>query len=193
MFNRIQTHRLMICTSEKDSFWLYNLQCTVMHPEEVSNVTDTGSLNKQILQPCSINYCASTTLNCKHILWMYRCLQWYRNKHCTQKSILLSCHGLLLSQFPNTWWLPTWHTKLENVWMYQQPSSRTWLYQKQKLVSFHSGSDTLIFISTAMNSDGLMAAHSAPTQKLNLKSVVPQWPLTKQHHNTIKKKPERIT
>lgn len=37
-----------------------------MHPEEVCDVTDTGSLNKLILQPCSINYCASNTLNCKH-------------------------------------------------------------------------------------------------------------------------------
>ena len=42
------------------------------------------------------------------------------------------------------------------------------------MVSFHNGSDTVIFISTAMNSHRLMAAHSAPTQKLNLKSVVPQ-------------------
>lgn len=33
---------------------------------------------------------------------------------------------------------------------------------------------TVIFISTATNSHRLIAAHSAPTQKLNLKSAVPQ-------------------
>ena len=133
MFNRIQTHRLTICTSEKGSIQLYTLQCTVMHPEEVCDVTDTGSLNKQILQPCSIYFCASNTLNCRHILWMYGCLQWYRNKPCTQKNILLSCHGLPLNQFPNTWCLPTWHKKPENVWMQGQSSSKTWQYQKQNM------------------------------------------------------------
>lgn len=50
------------------------------------------------------------------------------------------------------------------------------------MVSFHNGSDTVIFISTATNSHRLMSAHSAPTQKLNLKSAVDH-----QQNKTIKK------